>query len=104
MTEINPEWVEAAAMAAWNESAASRFTRWEHATSRSQSVYRREAAAALAAVVPAIQAEALREAADRTDLSASYQGWLSGSAEHHNAEGAAETWLRAEANRIGAQL
>ena len=59
-------------------------------------MFRDYARAALEAVAPLIAAAALRDAADGVDLSPSYP--TPGLSELHNAESAAEVFLRARAN------
>lgn len=59
--EVPEEWVEAAAEAMWN--AMPHATRYKKLTDAAKHLARGMARAALAAVIPAIQAEALERAA-----------------------------------------
>ncbi len=103
--EIAYEWVTAAAVALVNHrrkmGGLSQVDRlpWTHASDMERDF----AAATLAAVLPAIQADALRKAADRLDLPGSTatgyyaSEWDGG---YREAERHIEVWLNREADRI----
>ena len=102
---ITPDIIEAAARAEWESYAPTLDGgTWEDLTEAQREAWREGVevvlAAAIPLVTPAIKAEALREAADEIDLSPSYP--TPGLSELHNAEAAAEAFLRARANEMEA--
>ena len=102
---ITPDIIEAAARAEWDHYKPDLDGGpWEGLTEAQREAWREGVevvlAAALPLVTPAIKAEALREAADGIDLSPSYP--TPGLSELHNAESAAEVFLRARADKMEA--
>ena len=100
---IPDEWVEVAARAEWDQYKPDLDGGpWEGLTEAQRASWREGVevvlAAAIPLVTPAIKAEALRDAAEEIDLSPSYP--TPGLSELHNAEAAAEAYLRARAGRI----
>ena len=102
---VTDEMVEIAARAEWDHYKPDLDGGpWEDLTEAQREAWREGVevvlAAAIPLVTPAIKAEALREAADEIDLSPSYP--TPGLAELHNAEAAAEAFLRARADQMEA--
>ena len=95
---VTDEMVEAAARAHHEAAPGAGAGSWDASTPRVQQRALIRARAALTATAPLIAATALRDAADGVDLSPSYP--TPGLSELHNAEGAAEAYLRARADRI----
>ena len=100
---VTDEMVETAARAEWDHYKPDLDGGpWEGLTEAQRASWREGVAVVLAAaiplVTPAIKAEALRDAAEEIDLSPSYP--TPGLSELHNAEAAAEAFLRARAGRI----
>lgn len=96
---ITDETVETAARAAYNSDSGG-YNLWAHATRYEEEQYLVDARAALEAVAPQIAEAVLRKAADEIDLSAYYP--TPGLSELHNANAAAEAFLRARANEMEA--
>ena len=102
---ITDAMVETAARAEWDHYKPDLDGGpWEGLTEAQRDAWREGIepvlAAAIPLVTPAIAAKALRDAADEIDLSPSYP--TPGLSELHNAESAAEVFLRARADKMEA--
>ena len=93
------EMVEVAARASWEAGREPNHPTWDDlGEGLTRAAFRKENRAALEAAAPLIAAQALRDAADGMDLSAHYPS--PGLSEMHNAEAAAEAYLRARATAV----